>query len=60
MADLLIHDPVTGAILRRVQCPDAHAASQSGDGEGQITAPPDFTGDDTTHRIVDGVPTLIA
>jgi len=54
MARVLIYDSGTGAIKRAVTCPDALVSSQIKTGEAQIARPSDFTGNDTTHEVVDG------
>lgn len=54
MAQVLVYDATTGSIKRRVTCPAAFVADQVKSGEAQIAVPEGFTGNDTTHVIVDG------
>lgn len=44
----------TGEILAVLRCSDEIAALQVREGVAVLPLPDDFTGDDTTHRIVDG------
>lgn len=54
MAQIAVYDSTTGAIKRVVTCPTGKEALQVGTGEAQLSTPPGFNGDDTTHEIVDG------
>jgi hypothetical protein len=51
---IIVYDHATGAIKRMVTCPASCVTSQVKTGEAQIERPSDFTGDHTTHQVVDG------
>jgi hypothetical protein len=54
MAKIIVYDDATGSIKRLVTCPSAYVTSQIKTGEAQIARPSDFSGNHTTHRVVDG------
>ena len=54
MAKVVVYDNATGDILRVIRCPDAMAEAQAKTGESVVAPVNDFSGNDTTHKVVDG------
>lgn len=51
---IAVYDPITGSILRIVNCPDFAATDQTRPGEAFLQV--EYEVNDTTHHIVNGCP----
>ncbi|HYC66637.1 hypothetical protein [Brevundimonas sp.] len=51
-----LYDPSTGQMKAILTCSERVADLQAREGLAVLPLPADFTGDDTTHKIIDGAP----